>query len=296
MYALTPAGKLFRPVLMLHAASAVGADPRAVLPAAVALEHAHTASLVHDDIIDGDAVRRGRPSVVAKYGLARAVLVGDALFFELFAALARCRDAGVPDARILDAVGVFARAGVDLCRGQVQEEEMTCDLTCAPEDYVRMAALKTGTLCAVACEVGALLGDAPPEWVAALAEYGRCLGLAFQIQDDLLPYLDDYSRVGKDRNSDVRNGRMTFPVLLAHALGTPDDRDQLARLYGGDRSAPEAHALVASVVERTGALAAAVAAVDQWVARACDQLSVLPDSGGRRALAAVAQSASDRKC
>lgn len=290
VYALVPAGKLFRPVLMLSSAAAVGADPETLLVAASALEHAHAASLVHDDIVDGDPLRRGRPSVVAEYGLGKALVVGDALIFELFAALARCRFDGVPDARIVDAIAVFARAGIDMCRGQFQEDEMSGHLDCGLDAYLVMAGRKTGALCAAACEAGAVLGGAPAQWSAALAEYGRCLGVAFQIRDDLLPYRGDERRVGKKAASDARNGRMTVPVLLAHALGTAADRALLADLFRGDRSA----ALLAEVVERTGALERATELAHEWVARACAALDVLPGSSARAALEAVARSAVER--
>ena len=295
VYALVPTGKLFRSNLMLQSTVAVGADPRTVLPAAAALEHAHAASLVHDDVVDGDMVRRGRESVLARYGPGKAIMVGDALFFEFFAVLGECRHSGVPDGRIVDATRVFAQAGIDLCRGQFQEAEMVCDLSCGLTAYLEMATLKTGALCGAACEVGAILGGAPPEWAAALREYGRCLGLAFQIQDDILPYVADCGRVGKNRNSDVRNGRITLPVLLAYASGTEADRTELTELYRGDRSGPRAHELLATLVERTGALTMAGGMAAEWGRRACDQLSVLPPSAGQHTLTGIALSVLDRR-
>src|SRR5207249_3880772 len=117
-YALLGEGKLLRPLLLATAAEAVGGDRETVMPAALAAEYLHVASLAHDDIIDGDATRRGRASVHARYSVSDAIVTGDALIIGLFASLAEC---AVPEANIVAAVRIFAQAGVDLCRGQMEE-------------------------------------------------------------------------------------------------------------------------------------------------------------------------------
>ncbi|WP_255357061.1 polyprenyl synthetase family protein [Pseudonocardia sp. HH130629-09] len=146
-YALLAPGKLLRPLMLLTAAEAVGGRREDVLPAAAAVEHLHVASLVHDDIIDNDDLRRGRPSVHARYGVPDAIVTGDALLFEVFAVVAEC---AAPPEAVVTAVAELARAGSDLCRGQVQESQLVAPGPGRPgstlDDYLEVAALKTGAL------------------------------------------------------------------------------------------------------------------------------------------------------
>ena len=161
-HSLLPAGKLFRPCLLLAGAQAVGGDPMSVLPAAVAAEFGHVGSLIHDDIIDADAVRRGRPAAHRKYGVDEAIVAGDLLFFSLFECLAECRDRGVPADRVVTAVAAIARAGMDLCRGQSLEARLTGGRVFEVGPYLEMVRLKTAALFRAACEVGGILGGGGP--------------------------------------------------------------------------------------------------------------------------------------
>jgi geranylgeranyl diphosphate synthase type I len=195
-HAMNPPGKLFRPTMLLVSALAVGGSAECALPAAVATETGHTASLVHDDIIDGDEMRRGRPSVQSKYGINTAIIAGDTLIFALFEALASCADTGVPEARVVAAVSAVARAGVDLCRGQCLEAELTGLRMMDQAAYVEMVRLKTSALFRAACETGAILGGGDEAAVAALVGYADHLGVAFQIEDDLLAYTSDREQTG----------------------------------------------------------------------------------------------------
>lgn len=187
-YALAGKGKLLRPLLVCHSALAVGGDLFRVLPAASGVECVHTGSLLHDDIIDGDAVRRGRPAVHAAFGPARAILAGSALYFAWFTALEECARRGVADGPIRRAMAIQARAGIEACRGAVDELALAGRPDCGIDAYVGAARRKTAALLAAACRTGAVLAGASPAQEAALAAYGESLGLAFQVRDDLLPY------------------------------------------------------------------------------------------------------------
>ena len=157
-HTLTPAGKLFRPILLLESALAVGGDPRLVLPAAVGAESGHVASLVHDDIIDGDDTRRGRPAVHAAFGVGDAIVAGDALIFDLFAGLAECHTAGAPADRVVAALAVVSRCGIDLCRGQSLEAEFCASGRFDHATYLHMVRLKTAALFRAACSPAATPG------------------------------------------------------------------------------------------------------------------------------------------
>jgi geranylgeranyl pyrophosphate synthase len=222
-YTLSAPGKLMRPVLLLQSAVAVGGTADQVLPAAVGTEIGHAGSLVHDDIIDGDELRRGQSAAHAKFGRDDAMLAGDALFFDLFRCLAECRRSGIPDSRIVTAMEIVSQVGIDLCRGQILESDLTHGSSHDLETYLAMITLKTASLFGGACRVGAVLGGGRQHQIDALGQFGTELGIAFQISDDLLIYtgLSDEA-AGKPLLSDIRNKRMTLPIILAYRYGEPD--------------------------------------------------------------------------
>lgn len=289
-YALLPAGKLLRPLLLMEAAEAVGGGGPAVVPAALSVEYLHVGSLVHDDVIDGDAMRRGRPSVAARYGTADAIVTGDALMLGVFGVLADGTDeaGALPPGRVLDTVRVFARAGVDLCRGQAMEAELRGDLGCGLDRYVTMTALKTGALFRAACRGGAILGGGSPAQRHALTAYAEHLGSAFQMHDDLLPYTSDSRTTGKSALSDIAAARPTFPVLLCHAMAGAPARARLEAALGGALPAADALRTVHELLETTGALDAARDRAMAQADRAKSCLAELPRSRATAVLAAVA--------
>ncbi|MEV6836660.1 polyprenyl synthetase family protein [Streptomyces sp. NPDC051133] len=250
--AAAPGGKGVRQALAVLGAEAAGADGRAGIPAAVAVELVHAFSLLHDDIMDGDATRRRRPAVWKAYGTGPAVLAGDALF-----ALAVETLAAVPQGP--GAVRLLSAALADLVRGQAD------DLLFAtrprggpgrvtPQEYRAMAEGKTGALLGCAAALGAALGGAPARTVDALDRAGRHLGVAFQLVDDVLGIWGDPAVTGKPVGGDLREGKKTFPVLVA--LGDPAARGLPALLDSPGRCA-EAAALIEAAGGRTAALAEA---------------------------------------
>jgi geranylgeranyl diphosphate synthase type I len=293
-YAVQPGGKLFRPLLLVESALAVGGRLAEVLPAAVGTEQGHVASLVHDDIIDGDLLRRGRPSVHAKFGLADAIVAGDMLIFGLFACLGQCADAGVPAPRIVAALRAVAAAGLDLCRGQSLEAELSGDPRCGIQNYLTMARLKTAALFRAACMSGAILGGGPEPWVRNAAAYGECLGVAFQIRDDLLGYTNDMMVTGKDAASDIRNKRPTLPVILAYRNGSETDRSQVEHCFSADAATGDAFAELAQVIDRTGAIDASMTYARKYAEDALNHVATLPASPNRERLEAFALACLER--
>lgn len=234
--ATAPGGKGVRQALAVLGAEAAGADATAGVPAAVAVELVHAFSLLHDDIMDGDATRRRRPAVWKAYGTGPAVLAGDALF-----ALAVDTLATVP--RGPGALRLLSAALADLVRGQADDllfaaRPWTGPERVTPQEYRRMAEGKTGALLGCAAALGAALGGAPEATVTALDRAGRHLGIAFQLVDDVLGIWGDPAVTGKPVGGDLREGKKTFPVLVA--LGAPASRRLSALLDSPSRAAESA--------------------------------------------------------
>lgn len=288
-YALVPPGKLFRPNLVLEAALAVGGTASEVLPAAVGAECGHVASLIHDDIIDGDDLRRGRPSVPHRYGLPHAIVAGDALIFDLFVSLAECRDTGIPADRVVYALHAVAQAGLDLCRGQSIEMELQQSRSVDLDAYLTMISLKTAALFRGACRCGAILGGGAPELIDALCEYGQHLGMSFQILDDLLPFISDAGHTGKPAASDVRNGRMTLPLILAYQEGRPDDREFIGSRPSCETDPADTLAALREILDRTGAIEAARATARQYAELSAKALRRVPTGPSHERLASLAE-------
>ena len=213
-YALSTGGKMLRGRMLLEACRAVGGDPEEVLHAAAGTEYGHLASLVHDDIIDMDEIRRGKHSVWHAYGSDLAILTGDLFIFEAFHSLSLCRHT-IAAERVARVLEVLSAACIELCLGQVAEMRFTKNCTARSEDYLEMIRLKTGSLFRASLESGAILGGGTEEQIKAVSIYGEKLGLAFQIVDDLLPYTSSEQVTGKPKTSDIKNHRVTLPILYA---------------------------------------------------------------------------------
>lgn len=293
-YAVTAPGKLFRPILLLESAGAVGGEIDRVVPAAAGAEGAHVASLVHDDIIDGDEVRRGLPAAHVAFGRDAAIVGGDALIFYLFDALGECGRRGVPHDRIVSAMTAAARAGADLCRGQMLEEQIRRTYDCRLSTYLDMIEGKTGALFRASCAIGAVLGGGSADQADALARYGTLLGYAFQITDDLLPYLSDTDSTGKPTGSDLANRRLTVPFLLGRADADARTTAELDALMTGEGDLERRWAALTGLLQRIGAVDRARALAAQYADEAIAALQVLPATPSRTTLTYFADAAVQR--
>ncbi|MFF4899617.1 polyprenyl synthetase family protein [Streptomyces sp. NPDC001068] len=268
-----PGGKGVRQALALLGAEAAGGPAARGVPAAVAVELVHAFSLLHDDIMDGDDLRRRRPAVWRAYGTGPAVLAGDALFALAVETLATAP--GGPGA-----VRLLSAALTDLVRGQADDLLFATRpwTSVSPREYRLMAEHKTGALLGCALALGATLAGAPADTVSALDRAGRQLGVAFQLADDVLGIWGDPAVTGKPVHGDLRERKKTFPVLAA--LGSPAG-PRLARLLDTPGRTGEAAALV----EEAGGRAAAVAEARRHTARAEALLAGLPaEPAGLRGL------------
>lgn len=248
-------GKLLRPMLVLATSEALGGDPQEALPAAVAVELLHNFSLVHDDVQDNSAIRRGRATVQHRWGAAQAINAGDALFVVARNTLLELRGT-LGAAGTLEVIDRVDRACLELCHGQGLDLRFEHSLDVTVADYLHMARLKTASLLELAVALGAFVATRSWPESERLALLGRSLGLAFQIQDDLLGIWGQHQQTGKSSCDDLRRRKKSLPV--AHALEAVSDpaAATLRTLYagGGDLS-PEQIRLARRCLERRGSRA-----------------------------------------
>lgn len=291
-HALLPPGKLLRPVLVLESAGSVGGSPESVLPVAVAMEMTHVASLMHDDIIDGDQQRRGRDTAPRRFGQGFALLAANALYMSAMQSLTECLTRGISAEQVNEAWHGVSATAEAMARGVAMELEIEDDLTCGQERYLEMARLKTAVLFGLSCRLGAQLSGGG-EHADALDGFGTALGMAFQIRDDLLPYDGSAQDVGKDPASDLRNHRPTLPVLLAHEHAGAEERARLDAVWR-DPDTEAAFPELRELLQETGALALARSAADAYAGQAQDLLDGLPDTPHRTRLRYLAQQSARR--
>jgi geranylgeranyl pyrophosphate synthase len=270
-------GKRLRPLLVFLAAGELDRDDDGVLRAAVAVELIHSATLVHDDVLDAAALRRGRPTVVAAAGRAIATATGDLLFSRAFAELAA-------NGRT-DEIRVLSDASSALAEGELLQREDAWNVDVAHERYLHRCDLKTARLFQAACRLGALEGGGPAE---ELGEFGRRIGLAFQLLDDVLDVSGPAERTGKHCGTDLLDGTVTLPLILAR------ERDpQLAALDLRGVGTPEQAEAICDAIAATGVLERAKGEALEIVAAAKAGLPELP-AAQRAALELVADSVADR--
>ena len=200
-------GKRIRPALVLLAAKCGRYDLERLAPAAIAVELTHAATLVHDDVIDRAEVRRGRPTVAAKLGNEPAIVVGDFYFAKAY------EQAALTDSP--EVVAILARSVMDICAGEVRQQAIRYHYDTTVDEYMRRIEAKTATLLAACCDIGALLGGVDVAQRSALRAYGRLLGLAFQIADDVLDYESSEDEIGKPIGHDITEGFATLPFMMA---------------------------------------------------------------------------------
>lgn len=258
-----PAGKLLRPCALLLATEVVGGAIETTLPAAAAVELVHNFSLIHDDIEDNSPARRGRDTVWTIAGIPQAINAGDGMFTLARLAMHRLLEAGAEEGRVIEAMRELDEACLRLVEGQYLDMAFERRGVVSRDEYLVMTAGKTAAMFAAPFAIGALLGGAPGETVAALRAFGAHLGLAFQAVDDLLDIWGDRAALGKDPGGDILTRKKTYPVLVAiEAAGATS---ALARRYAEPALAGEDYHDVATLVEAGGGRAAAEALIAEEV-------------------------------
>lgn len=274
-YLIAGGGKRIRPLLLLLSAKALGCESRSRIRLGAVVEMLHTATLVHDDIIDEADMRRGRPSANTTWGNSKCVLAGDWLYMQAFEAALEERNF-----KVLDYLISLTKQMVE---GELLQMEKLGHLI-NEEEYFDLIYRKTACLFKVSMQLGAAITHANDEVESHLGEYGRNLGLAFQIVDDVLDLTAEEDVLGKPVASDLREGKATLAVIHALERGTGADREAI-RTVLADRSFDHvSHTQILEVLQRHGSIAYAMDTACAYAEAARLSLAILPDSDAKRAL------------
>jgi octaprenyl-diphosphate synthase len=269
-------GKRIRPLITLAAARLLGGGGDGPRKLAAAVEFIHSATLLHDDVVDVSSMRRGKQAANVVWGNSASVLVGDFLFARSFNLMVESGDLMVLD--------ILARAASVIAEGEVMQLAAANDADTSRERYMEIVAAKTAALFAAAARAGAVAAGRPGAEAAALESYGRDLGLAFQLVDDALDYGGLSAVMGKNTGDDFREGKVTLPVVFARDAGDEAERGFWRRVMSGERGDDDFHRAVA-LVRRHDAIALTLNAARDHAARARQALSTLPANAYREALA-----------
>ena len=279
-------GKRMRPMLTLGCAAALGYQGDRHYKLAAAVEFIHTATLLHDDVVDGSDLRRGRATANTIWGNEASVLVGDFLFSRAFELM-------VEDGS-LKVLKVLSHASAVIAEGEVAQLTAQRVVETGEDRYLSIIQAKTAALFSAACQIAAVVAEAPEATEDSLESYGRNLGIAFQLVDDAIDYVSDAETMGKDIGDDFRDGKVTLPVILAYARGDETARKFWQRAMSG-RANGEAE--LAEAIERlnsTGAIADTMARARLYGSRAIDALARIPASAARAALVETVEFAIQR--
>jgi len=273
-------GKRLRPAFLILSAKLCGYDGDAHIPLAGAIEFIHTATLLHDDVIDNAEVRRGNPSANTLWGNEASVLVGDFLFSRSFSMMVE-----VGDMRVLE---IVAQATTHLAEGETLELVKTADLETTEEENLELIVQKTASLISAATRVGAVLGGAPPEQEEALAEYGLQVGIAFQLVDDCLDYAGQAEALGKGVGVDLREGKVTLPLIHTLRNCTREERRRIRDVVQAEDIDQRGLGQVLDLVQKYGGISYTMGRAREYVERGKEALSLFPPSTEREALLSLA--------
>ena len=265
-------GKMLRPALCLLACEAVGGDVARAMPAAAAIELVHNFTLVHDDIEDASDTRHGRETLWRVRGVPQAINAGDGMFVLAQRTLLRMADTGVDAERVVAAATVLNEACVALCEGQHADIGFETRDAVSLAEYEAMIAGKTASLIAASMAIGAIAGGADGATVSALEECGRRLGMAFQVQDDVLGVWGDAAQTGKPVADDIRSRKKSFPVVCAREQLDASGRAELERLFASESMTDDVVESALALFERANARQAATAAAAEWAASAVEEV------------------------
>ena len=273
-YIIAAGGKRLRPVLLLLMCGALGYKGQNRLSMAAVVEFIHTATLLHDDVVDESTMRRGRPTANESFGNPASVLVGDFLYSRAFQMMVETNNMRV--------LATLAEATNVIAEGEVMQLMNMHDASLTPEAYLHVIESKTAKLFEASSRLAAILQDADNVTEQASATYGVALGTAFQLIDDVLDYAGDAAEMGKNLGDDLREGKTTLPLIVAMQRASPADQALIrTAIEEGDVSQLEA---VVRIVKSTGALDASLSFAKVQAKRAVDALTPLPDSAYKTAL------------
>jgi octaprenyl-diphosphate synthase len=278
---LSAGGKKVRPLLTLATTRLCGGDFSRAIPLAASIEFIHTATLLHDDVVDESSVRRGKPSANAIWGNSASVLVGDFLFGRSFELM-------VADGH-LDVLKILSKVSSIIIEGEILQLTASYDFDQAEKHYFDIIRSKTGQLFSAGCEVGATVSDATLEQRQAMADYGMYVGMAFQCVDDLLDYFTDEKTMGKKPGDDFREGKITLPVLLAYKAALPTKKELWHQWFNSDDQSDETFLTVKAELEAMGVYKKVQDIALDYVGKAQHCLRLFPDSELKQAFVEFAE-------
>ena len=285
-YIASAGGKRLRPILLLLAARLAGYRGPRSMRLGCAVELLHTATLIHDDVVDQASLRRGRPSANAQWGNDASILVGDYLYSKSFSILVRDNDRPVME--------TLARATVSMTEAEVFQLELKRNGRATEVDYLRVITQKTASFISACCRIGALLGQADADRVEALTRYGLDVGVAFQISDDSLDFVADQARLGKAVGADLREGKRTLPLIATLERASPEDRERIQSFLAcGELNDGEVDEIRRLVVKHDG-IEYALSRARSHAQSAKDDLASFPPSEERETLSLIADYVVDR--
>ncbi|WP_414469292.1 short chain isoprenyl diphosphate synthase IdsA [Methanobacterium sp. ACI-7] len=279
-------GKKLRPALVVLSSEAVGGRNEDALKTAASMELIHTFSLIHDDIMDKDEMRRGKPSVHMIWGEPMAILAGDTLFSKAFETVLETDTKNVDPKRVVEALKTVVDSCIKICEGQALDISFEGKLEVKEEEYMTMIYKKTAALIAAATKAGAIIGGGTDEQIEALSEYGRLIGLAFQIQDDYLDVVSDEEDLGKPVGSDIVEGKMTLMVVHALANASSEDKERLISILNANDESLVDNAI--GIFNKYGSIEYTRNIALDNVKTAKELLEVLDDSEAKESLKLVA--------
>ena len=274
-------GKRLRPLLTLASARLCGYAGSDHVKLAAAVEFIHSATLLHDDVVDSSTLRRGKISANVVWGNKPSILVGDFLFSRAFQLMVEVANIAVLD--------ILANASAVIAEGEVLQLKSANNLSVTEDDYLNIVSAKTAALFSAATEAGAAVTGAQPERASALRAYGQNLGIAFQLVDDALDYSGRQALMGKSVGDDFREAKVTLPIILAYARADEDARRFWRRAIEASPQDDGDLERAIALVEDTGAIRDTRLRATQFAARACAALEVFPASEMRAALEAIAR-------
>ena len=289
-YALASGGKRIRPTLALIASALFDGKEEEVLPAALALEVFHNFTLLHDDVMDRADVRRGRPTVHVKWDDNTAILSGDQMLIEAYKLIAK-----VPSDKVQGTLRMFNDMATGICEGQQYDVDFEHSAEVQLADYMKMIELKTSVLLAYALKIGAYIAGAKETQLEALYQFGLHIGLAFQIQDDILDVYGDPKTFGKAIGGDICCNKKTFLLLTALAKADATSKAELQQWLSVTDRDQEKIAAVTALYDRLGVRAAGEAAMEEHTAFALKQLDTLPQNEATDRLRQLAEKLVNRK-
>ena len=280
-YVLSSGGKRVRPALLLLAARLAGYTGDKAVPLASVVEFVHTATLLHDDVVDSATLRRGLASANTLWGNEASVLVGDFLFSKSFSLMV-----GVGS---LDILRVLSDATTVIAEGEVMQLLCTGEIDLTEERYINVIRSKTAILMSAACEAGAILGAVPQQQQKALADFGMDLGIAFQLMDDILDYVATEEEFGKSIGHDLEEGKITLPLIHTLKKCSDSERAVIAAVVEQDEMSLEDFRAVSGLVKEYGGIAYTVEAARLYINRCKSHLDLFSPSPVRDALLSLSE-------